>query len=68
VLVLSAGGTFGKSKAMFLSLTAHRTENLLQCQALLGTPEVEEKIVFQLLPGIDASWRESGIPIYSYVL
>jgi hypothetical protein len=30
--------------------------------------EVEEKLVFQLLPGIDASWQESGIPIYGYVL
>jgi hypothetical protein len=30
--------------------------------------EVEEKLVFQLLPGIDASWRESGIPICDCIL
>jgi hypothetical protein len=29
--------------------------------------EVEEKFVFELLPGIDASWRKSGIPISGHI-
>jgi hypothetical protein len=30
--------------------------------------EVEEKFVFELLSGIDASWRKSGIPICGSIL
>jgi hypothetical protein len=30
--------------------------------------EVEEKLIFQLLPRIDASWWEFGIPICGCVL
>jgi hypothetical protein len=53
---------------MFLCLIAYKTENILQYRAPLGTLEVEEKLVFQLLSGIDASWRESRIPICGCVL
>jgi hypothetical protein len=49
-------------QCLFFSLCT-RQKIFFGVELRLEPLKVEEKLVFQLMSGIDASWQESGIPI-----
>jgi hypothetical protein len=64
----SVARTFDRNWVVFLFLVERRIENLLLYRAPPVALEIEQEIFFELLPRVDASWWEPGVPIFCGIL